>query len=79
MSELDLYKFVQTQEIDWRGEKLYLWIRFSDLSEFTQMIGYDYFSEDGDEVSLQYECICIDIVDICESFDIKPENILPKE
>ncbi|WP_034757756.1 hypothetical protein [Rossellomorea vietnamensis] len=79
MTELDLYKFAQTQEIDWRGEKLYIWIRFCDLAEFTGMIGYDQFSEGGEEVSLQHDCICVDIVDICESYGIEPENIFPKE
>lgn len=79
MTELELYKFVQGKEIDWHGDKLYVWIRFYDLAEFTEILGYDYLSEGGEEVSLQHDCICIDIVDICENFEINPENILPRE
>lgn len=83
MTELQLYKFIQDNdgiEIDWRTHKhLYMWIPFYNLKEFTDLLGYDYFAEGGEEVSLQNDCICIDILDICEIFDINPENILPKE
>lgn len=79
MTELDLYKFVQDKEIDWRGNKLILWIPFYDLQEFTNLIGYDYLSEGGEEVSLQHNCIALELNDICDNFDIEAENILKKE
>lgn len=81
MTELKLYKFIHEYEIeiDWRGDSLYIWIPFYVLNEFTNLLGYDHFSEGGEEVNLQYNCICLDLVDICESCEIDPENILPKE
>ncbi|MGK4040860.1 hypothetical protein AB0Y20_01065 [Heyndrickxia oleronia] len=79
MNELDLYKFCQDKEMDWRGDSLYIWIRFNDLQEFTEILGYDWFSEGGEDVNLQYDCVCIDLVDICENHDIDPERIFSKE
>jgi hypothetical protein len=79
MTELELYKFCENKEMDWRGEELVLWINFYDIKEFTDLIGYDYFSEGGYDVNLQYDCIALDLVPICECFDIEPENILAKE
>jgi hypothetical protein len=52
---------------------------FYRLGEFTKLLGYDYFCEGGEEVSLQHDCVCVDILDICECFGIDPKNILPKE
>lgn len=82
MTELKLYKFIKDNEIeiDWRTEKhLYIWIPFYHLEEFTKLLGYDYLCEGGEEVSLQHDCVCVDILDICECFDIEPTNIFPKE
>lgn len=79
MTELQLYKFTQNKEIDWRGDKLILWIDFDDLTEFTEMIGYNFLSDGGIEVCLLENCIAIDLINLCEDFDIEPENILKKE
>lgn len=79
MTELELYKFVQGKEIEWRGKELLLWLNFFDLSEFTELIGFDYLSEGGEEVVLQHDSICIDIVCICENNEINPNNILHKK
>lgn len=79
MTELQLYKFIQNKEIDWRDDKLILWVDFYDLKEFTLMIGYDYLSEGGIYIRLLESCIAIELNDLCESFDIEPENILKKE
>lgn len=79
MTELQLYKFVQDKEIHWRGDKLLLWIPFYDLSDFTSLVGVNYFSEGGEPVYLQSETVCIELNDLCECMDIKPENILERE
>lgn len=79
MSELELYKFCQHKELDWRGNELILWIDFNDIGEFTDLIGYDHFCEGGMEVTLLHTCIAFDLVDICESYDIEPTNIFPKK
>lgn len=78
MTELQLYKFCKGKEIDWRNEKLILWIDHYDIKEFCNLLGYDYFSEGGVEVNLQYGCIAIDLVPLCQAYDIEPTNILEK-
>lgn len=79
MTELQLYKFVQNKEIDWRGKDLILWIDFYDLKEFTDLIGNDYIADGTASICLLKDCIAIVLNDICEFFDIEPENILKKD
>jgi hypothetical protein len=78
MTELDLYKFCQDKEIDWRGESLILWVYFGDLKKFTQMVGYLNFSDGGMKVTLLDSCVALELNDLCDSFGIDPENILKK-
>lgn len=83
MNELDLYKFVQNKEIDWRGgkdEKLIIWLHPEDLPVFAELLGYDYLSEGGTGVTLLHNgSIGVELNEICEDFDIDPERIHPKE
>ena len=79
MTELQLYKFCEDKELDCRGDRLILWIPFWQLEDFTKMVGYNYLSEGDIEVILLNDCIALDIVELCEYFDIKPENIVKKE
>ena len=84
MTELELYKFIEDNnvEIDWRGEQLVIWLHHMDLKDFCELIGSSFFDEGGYDVNLQfnYGCyIALDLVPICEYFDIEPENICKKE
>ena len=84
MTELDLYKFLNdedngVQQYNWVGEEFLVWISLWYLEDFTKMVGYNYLSDGGLTCNLQSDCACIDIVDICEYYDINLENILKKE
>jgi len=81
MTALKLYKFIKDNEceISWNSKELILWISFLNLREFTELIGYDYLSEGGIKVNLGEWEIALDIVDLCEFFEIEPEEILAKE
>lgn len=81
MTAIKLYKFIQENslEISWSGEELILWTNFYCIKEFAEMIGYDYLSDGGMDVNLQYDSIALDIVPICEYFDIEPTDILEKK
>lgn len=83
MSELELYKFLEEHEIEYRWERqnteFLVWIPFYLLEDFTEMIGEDYFCEGGVDVNLQYSWVCIDITNIAECHSIDLENILKKE
>lgn len=80
MTELQLYKFCEDKQLDWRNNntELILWILFWQLEDFTKMIGYNYLSEGDVEVTLLDDCIALDIVDLCDYFGIEPENIMKK-
>ncbi|MNH44208.1 hypothetical protein D3C79_1063010 [compost metagenome] len=80
MSELDLYKFSQDKEMDWRGDKLIMWFDHYDLKDFAELIGDDALSDGGLEIILlQGGMIAVELNDVCEWFDIEPERILEKE
>jgi hypothetical protein len=79
MTALQLYKFIQKHhlEIDWRGEELLLWVEFRCIDEFARMIN-SVLDEGGIQVHLRVDCVVFDIVELCEWFDIDPEEILEK-
>ncbi|GFN32413.1 hypothetical protein [Paenibacillus xylaniclasticus] len=80
MNELDLYRFCEDKEMDWRGEKLIMWLSPYDITDFAKLLGDDYLSEGGMEVHLLMGgTIGLELNDICECFDIEPERIYPKE
>lgn len=79
IKELDLYKFIQDTgtQISWRGKELIIWLNPNDVIDFAEMVGYDYLSDGGIECNLQGGgYIVLDIVELCENFDIDPERIL---
>lgn len=80
MTELELYKFVQDKEIDWRGDSLILWIEPSEVQEFADVIDRCNADDGGLDCKIQQDgTVCIDLIDLCEEYDIEPENIFPKE
>jgi hypothetical protein len=78
MNALQLYKFIQEHsiEIDWRDDELMVWIDFYSLRDFADMINDSL--DEGTEVALKQNCIAFDIVDLCEYYEIDPEEILAK-
>ena len=83
MKELDLYKFINNNGIEhqWEGYDrvmLLAWIPFRLLDEFAEICGYGAFDEGGIECHLQYEYVCLDLVEVCDYFGIDPERICEK-
>ncbi|MCM1059823.1 MAG: hypothetical protein NC452_05975 [Eubacterium sp.] len=61
-------------------EKLIIWLSPNDITDFAEMVGYNYLSDEGIECNLQGDgYIAFDIVELCEKFDIDPERILERE
>jgi len=54
------------------GEIL-IWLYFSDIDTLVDAMGQDYFSEHERTVSLQNECICVDIRDMMRHLHIQEE------
>lgn len=78
MTELELYKFVQDKEMDWRGDgHLKLWLEGSDLKEFAVVEGGGITDDGGFIIYLVDDgVVCLDLDEVCELHDINPENIL---
>ena len=77
MTELELYKFVQDKEIEWRGKHLVLWLSPYELEDFAELLGENYLSDGGIEITLlSHGTIALDIEDICNDFGIEPACIL---
>lgn len=83
MTELDLYKFIQENdvEISWHGDdSLNIWLHSADISDFTKLLERCDADDGGINCKLQSEgYIVINLLDICEEYDINPENILAKD
>lgn len=82
MNELDLYKFIQKTgtEIKWRGKELIILLNPSDIADFAEMVGWEYLLSDGGlQCNMKIKgYIALDIVELCENFDIDPERILER-
>ena len=75
----DFIKQTQT-EIDWHGDKLMAWIHPYDLRDFCNLIGYEYLSDGGYPAHIMFNgTVCLELNDLCEDFEIDPEQILPRE
>ena len=83
MTELQLYKFLNENNIEHHWEKdneeLIAWIPFYWLQEFAELIGEHILSDVGIMVNFQNDCIALDLVPIAEYHDIELENILEKK
>jgi|WetSurMetagenome_2_1015567.scaffolds.fasta_scaffold766809_2 hypothetical protein len=87
MKAIKLYKFINNNgiEIHWRGEnkdKLLIWVQYYNFNDFKELIKdyLEYLGQDsaGLEVTMRSNDIVIDIVDLCEYYEIDPFDILDK-
>jgi hypothetical protein len=81
MTEVDFYKFIQTNGIEyhWYEKECLIFIDASDLDEFCKLLGDGIFEDDGIETHLKYRYICIDANDICDHFGFDINKIFPKD
>ncbi len=81
MTELELYKFINDNEIEyhWHDEDVIIFINFYLLDEFAKLLGYGMFDEEGITCVLKDKYICIWMYSICENSDIELINIFKKD
>ncbi|WP_394884965.1 hypothetical protein [Clostridium butyricum] len=91
MKLIQLEKFIQEKNsyIDWYYDELIIWIKLSDISEFCELIGKDFFKnnikvdlEFNDRFEPHYEngyYLQLDLVPICKFFGIEPIKILNQQ
>jgi hypothetical protein len=80
MTELKLYKFVKDNELEfrWHGDDVMLFVNFSELAEFTALLGRFFFDDGGSPVTLNRDCVCVEMKGICESFGLNLANVFEK-
>ncbi len=71
-----IIKFFEKCETRAEKEEIIVWIPFHKLKEYTELIGYDYFSEEGEDVNLRDSCIAFDIVPVMEYFEVYYEDLI---
>jgi hypothetical protein len=81
MTELQLQRFIDANgiELKWNGNELSALVYYGFLHGFVKLIGEVLLFENDIEAILLENYACIDLVPICEYYDIFPENILIKQ
>lgn len=83
MTELQLYKFIQENEVEisWHGDEyLNLWLDRHEIKEFADLLDRCDADDGGIDCKLQNGgTIVFNLLDICDEYDINPENILAKD
>lgn len=64
---------IETREVEW---EFLLFVDYFLLDEFSEMVWKWYFDDEWYQVTLKYWYICIDIVPICEYYDINIKRLL---
>lgn len=84
MTELQLYRYIKEElrtckdELNWHDDKLILQMPPDSLQDFMVFAKED-DSEEPIEITYYHGRVQIDLVPICDSFSIDPENILAME
>jgi len=81
MKELDLYSYLISHDIEmrWTGDVLCAWIPPYCIADFSNLIS-SALSDGGIEARLkELGYVWVDLVPICDFYDIDPQRILPYE
>lgn len=81
MTELDLYKFIKNNKIEYNdiGDEILMFIDFWLLEEFVSVAWSSYFDEEWQEVTMKDHYIVIDAVSLCDYHWIDEKNIFKLE
>jgi len=86
MTDLDLYKFIKDNSIEYHWssieneEKVFMFIPIYFIEEFYQLIKSTYlFDEEGLSCNLMDGYFVFEMIDICSSFNIEYEKIFERD
>lgn len=83
MTELELYKFIVENDIEysWHNEDVIIWIKSYHLDYWFKLFNdeYNLFSEGKINCVLQNDGIAVEMEQICGYFGIKLESIFKKD
>ena len=77
MTELELYKFVIENEIEyhWYDKKCIMFVDVLEIGEFINLLGDGIMEEEGIECRMKKAYFCFDATEICDYFGINADNI----
>ncbi len=77
MTELDLYKFIQENNIEWHRYKkdIIIFVNFSNMPQFLEILTPSVFDDDGIVCNLKRGYIGIVINEICDYYGIIIDNV----
>ena len=86
MTELQLYKFITDNNLEWNAyqdyvediEKVLLFVPFWLVDEFSKLLGASIFDDEGLECVMKDGYFCFHMIHICEYFGIEIENVFKK-
>lgn len=73
MKELDLYKFVHENDIEyhWHGEDVIMFVNCGDIKEFNKLISGSIYDDSGIECNMRDGYFCFQMEQICSYFGIE--------
>jgi len=86
MTELELYKFIKENDIEYHyysdncsftqsRKRIIMFVDIFYISEFVELLGKHVMEDEGIKCTMKYRYFCFEMVEICEYFDIVPENV----
>ena len=85
MTELELYKFIKNNNIEWHRYKGKKWhkyndeiiicVYFSELNDFYNICSPYLFNEGGIKCTIKYGYVVIPMNFICDYYEIEIENV----
>lgn len=79
MNSTSLVLFLERKaDFDWRNDKLICWINYTDMLEFTNLVG-SYLDEGGMEANIQKTQVAFEIDGLLEYAGINPEDLHEKD
>ena len=85
MTELELYKFINENSINWHWQDndgmpdVLIFPYLFQLDDFCEMLGDGVFNEEGIQIVLKKDYACIWMNDVCEYHGIDINKIFEKE
>lgn len=87
MTELELYKFVNDNDIEYHyykdyinsfmspKERIIMFVNIRDIEAFNKLLGKNIMEDEGIECNMKSGYFCFEMMEICEYFAIVPKNV----
>jgi len=77
MTELELYKFITDNEVEyhWHNEEVYAFVSTWDIEKFNELLGSNILDDDGIKCTMKNKYFAFEMTEICSYFGIEADNI----